>query len=147
MILYDDSNGLMTKQQLRMTHEQMKSKGNKVKRGDVYLMPRGSSVWYVLSQKELDALYEDDRRRGDTLDSAGEPRIHNRQGRIYFAEPTTVMVIGLTGAQWGSWYNKPVGLVRAIITSGANLGTEISVTKQMLLTTVGSSAKPTLKEV
>ncbi|NCA17920.1 MAG: hypothetical protein EBS90_12910, partial [Betaproteobacteria bacterium] len=68
-----------------------------VKKGDVYLMSTGSSVFYIRSQQELEALYEDDRRRGDTLDSAGEPRIHNRQGRIYFAEPTTVMVLGLTG--------------------------------------------------
>ena len=110
----------------------------KVKKGDVYLMPRGSSVFYVLSQQELEALYEDDRHRGDTLDSAGEPRIHNRQGRICFAEPTTVMVIGLTGAQWGSWHNRPVGLVRAVVTSGPFLGKEVTVTKKVLLDSVQS---------
>ncbi|NBW06396.1 MAG: hypothetical protein EBR82_00030 [Caulobacteraceae bacterium] len=116
----------------------MKSKGNKVKKGDVYLMSTGSSVFYIRSQQELDALYEDDRRRGDTLDSAGEPRIHNRQGRIHFTEPTTVMVVGLTGAQWGSWYNKPVGLVRAVVTSGPSLGREVTVTKAALLASVQS---------
>jgi hypothetical protein len=109
-----------------------------VKKGNIYHMPRGSSVFYVLSQQELEALYEGDRLRGDTLDSAGEPRIHNRQGRIYFAEPTTVMVLGLTGARWASWHKRPVGLVRAVVTSGPQTGKEVAVTKKELLDSVQS---------
>jgi hypothetical protein len=101
-----------------------------VKRGDVRVMPAGSHVYYVRTPEELEALYADDRRRGDTIDDAGERRIHHRQGTIRLEEPTSVMILALKGAPWHAWHRKPRGLVRAVITSGPNVGIEVSLTKQ-----------------
>jgi len=107
----------------------------KIKKGTVYVFPKGGEVYYVRTPDELKDLYAADQATGNTLNSAGESLIHNRQGSIRFVEPTTVMIVGLTRAEWHSWYNKPVGLVRAVVTSGPNIGRQVSVTKKVLLGT------------
>lgn len=107
----------------------MENKPNKVRRGEIVVFPAGSRVHYVLTPQELEALYEDDRRRGDTMDCAGESRIHHRQSSIRFDVATSVLVTGLTGVEWHSWYKKPSGLIKGVVTSGRNVGVEVSFDK------------------
>lgn len=77
---------------------------------------------------------EDDRRSGDVLDSAGEPRNYNSQGRIivHKDDDITVMVTSLNGVDWCGWDSKPKGLVRAVVTTGKFVGRAVAVSRANL---------------
>lgn len=116
-----------------------------VRRGDVYLLPEASAVYYTRTDAQLSALYEDDHRRGDTMDSAGEPRVYSRQGVMTFDEPTTVLITSLRGVPWHAFSRRPPGLVQGVVTSGRWLGTMV-VLKKVWLDWDGEEQRRLLEE-
>ena len=106
---------------------------NDVKRNSVHVLQPKAEVYYIRNDEEMAALYAADAAAGNGMTDAGESRVHARQGSIRFADPTTLVVVGLTKAPWAAWGNKPAGLVRAVVTSGPYMGREVTVTKKTLL--------------
>jgi len=106
---------------------------NNVKKNSVYVLQRKAVVYYIRNDEEMAALYAADAAAGNGMTDAGESRVHSRQLSIRFADPTTLMVVGLTNVPWEAWHNRPVGLVRAVVTSGPYTGREVTVTKKTLL--------------
>ena len=105
----------------------------KLSRGTIVKL-HSAMLYYTLSEEEVSRMREDDRRSGNVLDSAGEPRIYNRQGRIVVVkdDDITVMVTSLNGVDWHSWDRKPKGLVRAVVTTGSGAGREVAVSRANL---------------
>ena len=105
----------------------------KLSRGTIVKL-RDAVLFYTRSEEEVSRMREDDRRSGNVLDSAGEPRIYNRQGRIVVVkdDDITVMVTSLVGADWCSWNRKPKGLVNAVVSTGSLIGRQVAVTRRDL---------------
>lgn len=105
----------------------------KLSRGTIVKL-HTATLFYTRSEEELSRMCEDDRRSGDVLDSAGEPRIYNSQGRIivHKDDDITVMITSLVGADWSGWYRKPKGLVKAVVTTGSLIGRQVAVHRRDL---------------
>ena len=108
-------------------------KTTKLSRGTIVKL-HTAMLFYTHSEEEVSRMREDDRRSGNVLDSAGEPRIYNRQGCIVVVkdDDITVMVTSLSGYDWYGWGRKPKGLVRAVVTTGQFVGREVAVSRANL---------------
>lgn len=105
---------------------------NKIKPGDCFFLPAGAAAYYTRSHREVALMYEDDRRCGNTMGDDGESRVYSQQGSFITKEPTILYIQRLNGVEWHGYCKKPVGLVRATITSGPHLGRTVGVYRQDL---------------
>lgn len=89
-----------------------------MKKGETIIIPSGTYYWWTRSSEELNALYAKDAATGNTLDSAGEPRLHSRTGTATTTEDTSAIVVRTRGAPWDHWVRKPKGLIEVLAPIG-----------------------------
>lgn len=83
---------------------------------DTIVARKGTTYYYVLTEEQVRALEEYDTRTGDTLDSAGEPRLYSQVTSGCFQTDTPVAITKRRNVQWPTWRNKPKYLCEGVAT-------------------------------
>lgn len=79
-------------------------------------IPAGTKYWYDRTDEQINNLRALDAAMGETLDSAGEPKIYNRTTWSLLKEASVVSVIKTRGVTWTSWVKKPSYLIEVLAT-------------------------------